>query len=225
MLLALAAMPLLGSCATSANRANRANTVGAAASTNMEAAPGPIVLEAVARPRSPQEASAVLGEAMVLMQRGAPARALPRLEAVLHTDYLTDRGRADLYWLVAEASRDVDDARHADALAGYLVASSLLPDDPEVLQRSREAETELLLRRVRERGLGASAQRAIVVDNEHQARRVMEGLHCGVDGDGRYVERRLPPSLQDDSDDGEMARRLLCTENGDERVLWFRIEQ
>lgn len=223
----LASLAVLALVPTACATTNETATTTATTTTARGATSGvlrqPTVVPVVPRPRSPGEASALLGQAMVLLKRDAPAEALPRLQAVLHSDFLTDRGRADLYWLVAEAARDLDDAVYADALAGYLVAASLVPDDVELTRRTRDAQTALTLRRVQRFDVGATRQRAIVVDNEYQARRVLEALPCGADGGGHYVERRLPPSLQ--QDDPLTARRVLCTENGDERVLWFRIEE
>lgn len=184
-------------------------------------ASGPIS-DIVPKPQSPAEAGALIAEAVELLQRREGKQALPRFEALLRCDFLTERGRANLYWLSAEAARGVDDGKRRDALAGYLVAASILPPDSELKDKVGRARAMLLADQVQLRGLGDSPERAIVVDSAGDADTLVAQLGCGARGQSPYVVRHGLVTASDD-DEGLAARRLLCTENGDELVLWFRV--
>lgn len=175
----------------------------------------------IGTPRTPADAGVLIGEVGEHLRRDDRHGAIARLSAVLRSDYLTDHGRAGLYWLLAEASDGVDDARRKDALGGYLVAASVLPPDPEILSRSRTARGALLAMKIQQQALGLSPTRAILVPTHTDADIVVAALSCGHGGDGRYVERRLPGSFRGEALE---PRRLLCSENGDELTLWFRVE-
>jgi hypothetical protein len=182
-------------------------------------APAPVPLPVVARPENPAEAGLLVGEAMAALQRGEKRAALPRLQALLRSEFLSERGRANLYWLLAEAALGVDDGVHRDALGGYLVAASILPADVDVVDRRKRARAELLVEHVTADALGRSPEQAIDVDNLREADVVVAALPCGQRG-GRYVARATTVPR---ADDGLAMRRLLCTETGDELVLWFRL--
>jgi hypothetical protein len=183
----------------------------------------PRVVELVDRPRSPAAASMLLAEASDALRRGDAGPAIVRIQALLRSDFLSDQGRANLYWLLAEAADNADgfvDVRQ-DALGGFLVAASVMDRDLDTVQKMRRAHSALMAIRVARRNLGSSPELAIVVASHTDADLVVRALPCGKDGEGRYVERRLPTSLR--GNDVE-PRRLLCSENGDERTLWFRVE-
>jgi hypothetical protein len=174
----------------------------------------------IARPETPAEAGVLVGEAMAALQRGEKRAAVPRLQALLRSEFLSERGRANLYWLLAEAAAGVDDDLRREALGGYLVAASILPADADVLERRHRARAALLVEHVTTDARGRSPEQAIDVDDLREADVVVAALPCGQRGAGRYVARAaLPPR----SDDGLSMRRLLCTETGDELVLWFRV--
>jgi hypothetical protein len=176
--------------------------------------------QAAPRPRTAAEAGVLVGEAMACLQRGEKACALPRIAALLRSDFLSERGRANLYWLLAEAADGVDDGRRRDALGGYLVAASVLPEDAELRDRMARARAWLVASDVRTLKLGTTPEQAIDVGSAREADVVVAALHCGQRG-GRYVER----SARSDRGRGASlaARRLLCTETGDELTLWFRL--
>ncbi|MDP2343615.1 MAG: hypothetical protein Q8O67_21830 [Deltaproteobacteria bacterium] len=188
---------------------------------------GPPAFAAVAKPQTPAEAGLLIAEAIDLLQKHDNAAAVPRLEALLRCDFLSERGRANLYWLLAEAARGVDDAGRRDALSGYLVAASILPPDLELREKVARARAMLLADKVQAGvGVGASPERAIVVDSLSEADTLVAHLGCGARGQAPYISRRVPSLAREDQeadDDGLAARRLLCTENGDELVLWFRV--
>lgn len=180
----------------------------------------PTPLEAVATPRTPQEAGVLIGAIGEHLRRDDRAGVIARVVAMLRSDFLTDHGRANLYWLLAEASVGVDDDRRRDALGGYLVAASLIPPDPDVVTRMRKARGALLAMKVQQQALGLTPAHAIRVPSHTDADLVVAALSCGHDG-GRYVERRLPGTFRGEALE---PRRLLCSENGDELTLWFRVE-
>jgi hypothetical protein len=189
------------------------------ATTTAVAAPAAIV--ELATPGTPAEAGVLIGEVGERLRRDDRPAAIARLTAVLRSDFLTDHGRAGLYWLLAQASDGVDDDRRRDALGGYLVAASLLPPDPELVSRTRKARGALLAMKVEQQALGRTPTQAILVPTHTDADIVVAALSCGQAGDGRYVERRLPGTFRGEALE---PRRLLCSENGDELTLWFRVE-
>ncbi len=178
-----------------------------------------VPLSSLPRPQNPAEAGLLVGEAMAALQRGERRAAIPRLQALLRSDFLSERGRANLYWLLADAADGVDEGLRRDALGGYLVAASVLPADPDVRDRIGRARAQLLAEHVSSAALGRSPDRAIDVDDAREVDGVVAALQCGRRG-GRYVDRggRIAGV-----DDGLAVRRLLCTETGDELVLWFRV--
>ncbi len=183
---------------------------------------GPPLPLDIQRPQSPQEAGAMLALATSYLEQDRRREALPLLLALRGADYLTDRGQANLFWLISEAAVGSDEALRLDALGGFVIASGLLPDDPDQRERRRHARAALLAHQVRHAALGQTADNAVVVMSTREADVVVAALGCGTGGDGHYVERRLPGVLRDD--ELPRARRLLCTENGDELTLWFRLE-
>lgn len=212
-----AVVALVAGCATAPSAVDRSTLESDLASQLT-----PTLRPDVARPRTPQEAGAMLALATSYLEQERRAEALPLLVALRGTDFLTDRGQANLYWLIAEAALGVDEAVRLDALGGFVIASGLLPDEPDQRERRRHARAALLAHQVRHKALGRSADDAIVVLSTREADVVVASLGCGTGGDGHYVERRLPGVLRDD--ELPRARRLLCTENGDELTLWFRLE-
>lgn len=162
----------------------------------------------------------LVGAAMSALQRGDRRAAVPRLQALLHSEFLSERGRANLYWLLAEAALGLDDELRRDALGGYLVATSFLPPDDDVRDRRGQARAALLAADVGNAARGRSPDSAIDVVDDREADGVVAALPCGRRGAGRYVERATAPPAPKD---GLAMRRLLCTETGDELVLWFRV--
>jgi hypothetical protein len=186
----------------------------------MSPPPRPLQLESIATPRTPQDAGRIIGEVGERLRVDDRAGVIARVVAMLRSDFLTDHGRANLYWLLADASVGFDDDLQSDALGGYLVAATLLPPDPDVATRVRKARGALLALKVQRQALGLTPAQAIRVPSHTDADLVVAALSCGNDG-GRYVERRLPGTFRGDALE---PRRLLCSENGDELTLWFRVD-
>gem|GEM_PF-1425949 len=179
----------------------------------------PVPLAVLPRPDNPAEAGLLVGEAMAALQRGERRAAIPRLQALLGSDLLSERGRANLYWLLADAAVGIDDAVRRDALGGYLVTASVLPPDGEVRDRMGRARSQLLADHVGSAALGRTPEQAIDVDEAGDVDGVVAALQCGRRG-GRYVARAASTAPDER---GLSMRRLLCTETGDELVLWFRV--
>ncbi len=176
--------------------------------------------ETVDVPRDAVEAALLIRQASARVDAGDRASALPMLRALLRSDLLTDHGRASLYWLMATAAKDIDNDARTDALGGFLVAQSVVDDDPELALRAHEARAALLALRIEQQALGSSPARAIVVSDHAEVPTVVRALSCGERG--HYIDRRLPHLLTSGGD--AIPRRLLCSENGDERTLWFRVD-
>jgi len=199
---------------------------GGCATSSPTATPAPVSpsssvqLESVPTPRTPQDAGRIIAEIGERLRVDDRAGVIARVVAMLRSDFLTDHGRANLYWLLAEASVGVDDDLRRDALGGYLVAATLVPPDPDVVTRGRKARSALLALKVQQQALGLTPAQAILVPSHTDADLVVAALSCGNDG-GRYVERRLPGTFRGEALE---PRRLLCSENGDELTLWFRVE-
>jgi hypothetical protein len=186
----------------------------------VDAAPA---LDSVPKPQTPGEASRLIAEAVSRLREPRDAAgALARVEAVLRCDFLTDHGRADLYWLAAEAAADVDDHRRRAHLAGFLVAASVVDHDVDIRDRMARARTQLLASQVRAGTLGKTPERAIDVTTTSEADSLVAQLGCGATGRAAYIERHGMVATHDD-DTHPVPRRFLCTENGDELVLWFRL--
>jgi hypothetical protein len=134
------------------------------------------------------------------MRAGKPADAAVFLDAILRSDHLTERGRANVYWLDAEAHRLAgDDDAHVDALGGFLVAAEVLPPDDDMKKREVDARSALIARKVKARALfGKTPDAAIPVEDARDPSGVVAELGCvegGVSvassGERRVEERRL----------------------------------
>lgn len=174
----------------------------------------------VETPRTPEGANELFGDLERRRQRGDRAGVVVCARALLRTDFLSDNGRANLYWLMAEASRDLDAETHIDALGAFLVAAAGLPKDPALVSRLTQARAALLVAKIQARALGRVPAEPIVVPHHADAARVIAALPCGRSG-GRYVERRLPGAFRTETVE---ALTLLCSETGEALTLWFRFE-
>jgi len=208
-------------CSTGCSTSTSTGTTGTAATTTALRSDDDTVAPVPATPRNPAGAAVLIADLSARLDEGDRRGAVPLLVALLHSDLLTDQGRANFYWLLADTAAGIDDDVRQDALGGFIVAASVLPEDLETRRRLRQARGALLAIKIKQQALGASPQQAIVVPSTTDADIVVAALDCGKAGDGRYVERRLPGALRGDD---PTPRRLLCTENGDVLTLWFRVE-
>jgi hypothetical protein len=216
-LLAVIGAAALGSTACSTPTSTTTTTM----TTALRSHDASVVAPVPATPRTPASAAVLIADLSARLDDGDRRGAVPLLGALLHSDLLTDQGRANFYWLLADTAAGIDDDVRQDALGGFIVAASVVPEDAETRRRLRQARGALLAIKIKQQALGASPQQAIVVPSTTDADIVVAALECGKAGDGRYVERRLPGALRGDD---PAPRRLLCTENGDVLTLWFRVE-
>lgn len=196
-------------------------TVAALAPTT-ELAPEPLP-----PPRTAAEAQLFLSASVAALRAGQGAHAAMFLDAILRSHHLTDRGRANLYWLLADAHRArlaAQGATHADrplidALGGFLVAADVLEPDPELSARQVEARAVLVATRLRtDPLLGVSPESPIAVEDAREPAGVVAEMRCGPRGE-RYYERAV-------SNEGDLeSRQLVCAGDGTLRTLWFDVSQ
>jgi hypothetical protein len=166
-------------------------------------------------PESTQEAQSYLSGALAALRADQPQHAALFLDAILGSDHLSDRGRANIYWLAADAHRSAGhDEAYVNALGGFLVAADLLPLDEDLRRREVEARAALLARKLkRDPQLGKSPEDAIRVEDAREAAGVAAELGCVEDAVATHgeSERRLEE------------RRLKCHGREDHVVLWFDV--
>ncbi|OGQ24489.1 MAG: hypothetical protein A2138_15840 [Deltaproteobacteria bacterium RBG_16_71_12] len=186
-------------------------------------------LEAAAEPlpppRTPAEAQMFLSASIAALRAGEGAHAALFLDAILKSDHLTDRGRANLYWLLVDAHRarlarlgaTQADQALVDALGGFLVAADVLEQDADLAVRQVEARAVLTATRLRSNpDLGQSPDAAIIVEDARDPAGVVAELRCGP-RDEHYYERQVS------SVGGLESRELVCAGDGTLRTLWFDV--
>jgi hypothetical protein len=208
---------LLASCASSPAPRDDAASMARDATTRSVPVAFPVEIDT---PRTPDGANELLADLDERRRRGDRAGVVACARALLRTDFLSDHGRANLYWLMAEASRELDAETHIDALSAFLVAAAALPKDAALVARLTQARAGLSVAKIQARALGRSATEPIVVMSHADAARVIAALPCGKSG-GRYVERRLPGAFRTETLE---ALTVLCSETGEPLTLWFRFE-
>ncbi len=174
-------------------------------------------------PRSPAEAQMFLSASIAALRAGQGGHAALFLDAILRSDHLTDRGRANLYWLLADAHRArlaAEGATHVDAalvdaLGGFLVAADVLEPDADLGARQVEARAVLVATRLRsDPVLGMSPESPIAVEDARDPAGVIAELRCGPRAE-RYYERQVS------NRGGLESRELVCSGDGTLRTLWF----
>jgi hypothetical protein len=154
------------------------------------------------------EAQAYLTGAIAALRASQPKHASVFIDAILRSDHLTDRGRANVYWLGAEAHRLAGNERGlVDSLGGFLVAAAVLPHDDDMRVREVEARAALVARRLQaDPTLGKSPDEAIPVEDARDAPGIVAELGCVEDS------KRAHEALEE--------RRVICR-SGAPLVLWF----
>lgn len=176
-------------------------------------------------PNTPAEAQLFLSASIAALHAGQGGHAALFIDAIIRSDHLTDRGRANLYWLLADAHRArlaTEGATHADAalvdaLGGFLVAADVLEPDPDLSARQVEARAVLVATRLRvDPGLGKSPASPISVEDAREPAGVVAELRCGPRAE-RYYQRRVS------NVGGLESRQLVCSGDGTLRTLWFDV--
>jgi hypothetical protein len=179
----------------------------------------------VMRPQSQLEARALLQRAFEASAGDRVGEAVRLISAVLATDFLTDQGRANLYWLVADGHlRAGSIESHFDSLGMFLLAAELLEGeiDADLNTRRLLARSALAARRVAaDPDFGRRPEKAIDVEDIREPNRILAALPCGPAGEGRFVDVRT------EAHDFEGARFVQRTArcNADLALLelWFDV--
>lgn len=175
----------------------------------------------VPRPQDQSTARHLLESAFEAAAEDDNARAAALFHAVLSSDFLTDKGRANIYWVTAGVHRRLGDSEgEADALGAFLLAAGLVGDDPTLETRRLLARSLLAARRVRTHPhIGRSPEAAIPVEDAREPASIIGSLSCGPSGKGRYIDVAIE---RVESDDGSLVhRRAKCGPTGGTLELWF----
>lgn len=182
---------------------------------------------AVYRPTSRLEARDMLEAAFESGSAGDHEHAASLFSAVLATDFLTDEGRADLYWMKAEAHRrTADDAARIEALGSFLLATELFEANQDVETRRLLARSALVAMKVADdQSFGRSPEMAISVEDVREPASIMASMSCGPSGRGHYVDIAIR-SVQRAGAEGRLVqRRAECRPSGHTLELWFDLSQ
>jgi hypothetical protein len=181
------------------------------------------VAQRLPAPENAVEAQMLLAAAVAALEEDEPRKAARLLDALARSDNLTERGRANVYWLMAEATGQAgDDAALIDALGGFLVAAQVTEGDAIMDDRRAQARAALISAKMRMTpALGTSPALAIPVEDAMVATTVVQRLGCGPRRDMPYVQQRTAETTQ--------AARVLeehtltCTDDGRTVTLWFDV--
>lgn len=177
----------------------------------------------IKRPESRLEARGMLERGFEASADGQHEIAVALYGAVLATDYLTERGRANLYWMRAESFAELsDDEGRRDALLGFLVASELAPPDDDTRARRLLARSELTAMRLEEDpGFGRSPDEPIAVEDPREPASIISTLSCGPERNGHYVDVAIRSVRREQS--SLVHRRAACEGDGAVLELWFDV--
>lgn len=177
-----------------------------------------------ARPLGHSAAREMIEDAFTASAAHDTLRALQLFGAVLSSDTLTDRGRANLYWVVARLHRDQGNAEgEAEALAAFLVASEFVPPDERIVSQQLVARAlRAALRVENEPHFGRTPDTPIRVEDTREPASILASLPCGQSGEGRYLDIAIDAFAPLE---GErlIRRRAACDESGDVLDLWFDV--
>lgn len=177
----------------------------------------------VKRPESRLEARGMLERAFEASAEGEHRIAVALYGAVLGTDYLTDKGRANLYWMRAESFTEIsDEAGRRDSLLGFLIASDLAPSDDDIKARRLLARSVVTAMRVEEDPrFGRSPEDPISVEDLQEPASIISTLSCGPERDAHYVDVAIRSVHRDES--RLVHRRAECAGDGAVLDLWFDV--
>jgi len=185
------------------------------------AIPTPVLaLPQVPPPQTQPGARLLLERAFQALDEGVFADAAACFHAVLATDFLTERGRANIYWFAAEAHHGLGDRTgEQDALGGFLVAADVVaPQDAELVNRAMRARAALAAMKLAAHPqFGRSPKAPIPVEDAREPASILAILSCGPTSADRYVV---------DREDGALGgpvvpQRATCTRDGQTIELWF----
>lgn len=222
----LAALSCVACATVDEGRGVRSDAAGLATTTTTVAASSSPVPD-VDTPRRYTDAELVLERGFTALERGDDAVGLGYLRAVLRSDFLTPRGRAQVYWSAAGAARRIGDRDgERSHLEGFLLVRETLPDDDhardaDLAIQASIARGVLLAHQVEERGLGRAPSSALVVEDEGDTRATIAALSCGEDG--RDALAFVDEALVERGENILLRRGVVCTSGGDRFHLWFDV--
>ncbi len=174
-------------------------------------------------PNSGPQAAWYLQQAVAALREDQPKHAAVLLSAIARSDYLSEHGRANVYWMLSQAQRELgDDVALVDSLGGFLVAATTLQPLDDVLLRVPQARADRIAAQLRVTPeYGASAARAIRASTSDDPALLADALSCGPRGDMPYVDahtmthRAAPRTFE--------RHTLRCTQDGHTLTLWFDV--
>jgi len=178
-------------------------------------------------PQRYSDAEFVLERGFTALDAGADATALGYLRAVLRSDFLTPRGRAQVYWTAAGAARRIGDrSGERSHLEGFLLVRETLPDrelddDSDLAVQASIARGVLLAHQIESRGLGRAPRSALVVEERDDTRAAIAALGCG--NDGASMLTFVDEALVEANGNTLLRRGVSCTSDGDRFNLWFDV--
>jgi hypothetical protein len=175
------------------------------------------------RPSSRLQARDMLQAAFEAGAREDHQTAVNLFGAVLATDFLTDGGRTNLYWMKAESHRQLGDHDgRMESLGAFLIAAELVPEDDEIMLRRLLARSALAAMRVTvDPGFGRTPEMAISVEDVREPASIMASLSCGPAGRGHYVDVAIRSVERAEA--RLLQRRAECRPGGVVLELWFDV--
>ena len=183
--------------------------------------PAPLLMvEMLQKPKTKPGAKRMLDRGFFSLKKGKYKDAAAAFRAVLATDYLTDRGRMNLYWMTAQSHKELNDRRGEwDALESFVLAGQAISPDLVGNQRLLWARSRLAAMRVQDDGdFGRSPEKAIFVEDISEPAQIMAAMEC--DG-GKAQYRALAIRSVNAGMDQLIHRRIACEQ--EELDLWFNI--
>jgi hypothetical protein len=187
----------------------------------------PALIPDVDTPQRYTDAELVLERGFTALDAGDDATSLGYLRAALRSDFLTPRGRAQVYWTAAGAARRVGDRTgERSHLEGFLLVRETLPDgvldsDVDLAVQASIARGVLLAHQIESRGLGRAPRRALVVEDKNDTRAAIAALGCGSDGASALTF--VDEALVENEGSILLRRGVTCTSDGDRFNLWFDV--
>lgn len=183
-------------------------------------APSEAVLPLLDVPKTKNEAKDMLDRGFWSLQQQHSKDAAAAFRSVLASDFLTDRGRMNLYWMAAQAHEDFRDSHgEADALEGFLLAAEVLGAEHAGSHRLLWARARLAAMRVQEGGeYGRSPQKAIQVEDLREPAKIMAAMDC-AQGEGHF---RSVAIRSVNAGHNQLIHRTVACEQ-EEMDLWFNV--
>jgi hypothetical protein len=179
-----------------------------------------VMVEMLQKPKTKPGAKRMLDRGFFSLKEERYQDAAAAFRAVLATDYLTDRGRMNLYWMTAQSHKELNDRRGEwDALEGFVLAGQAISPDLAGKQRLIWARARLAAMRVQDdTDFGRTPEKAIFVEDINEPAQIMAAMEC--EG-GKAQFRALAIRSVNAGMEQLVYRRVACQQ--EELDLWFNI--